>query len=183
MEKELFNIKSRFGDFSDYRITKDGEVFSYRSGGILKPLSVVLDSSGYPIVRLYYKKGETKKFRTIAVHRLVADTFIPNPNKLECINHKDENKQNNSVNNLEWCTKAYNNCYNNKAVKIGMKLRDSNPFKRKINQIKDGSIIATYRSIREAARALGNANKDANICNGLRTHQPRYGYMWEYADV
>ena len=94
MEEELFNIKSRFGEYPSYRVTKSGKVFSYRQGNILKPLSTVLDSSGYPIVKLY---DDTNKRRTIAVHRLIADTFIPNPNNLECINHKDEDKTNNSV--------------------------------------------------------------------------------------
>ena len=53
MEEELFNIKSRYGEYPSYRVTKSGKVFSYRQGNILKPLSVVLDSSGYPIVKLY----------------------------------------------------------------------------------------------------------------------------------
>lgn len=181
MEEELFNIKSRFGEYPSYRVTKSGKVFSYRQGNILKPLSVVLDSSGYPIVKLY---DDTNKKRTIAVHRIIADTFIPNPNNLECINHKDKNKTNNSVDNLEWCTKAYNNCYNNKAVKIGLKLRESNPNKKAVNQIDgNGNIINTYPSIREAARQLGNIRKDSNICTGIRTHQKRYGYYWEYASV
>lgn len=57
IQEELFEIKSRFGEFPDYRITKSGFVYSYRQGGILKPLSVTLDDSGYPIVRLYYRKG------------------------------------------------------------------------------------------------------------------------------
>ncbi len=181
MEEELFNIRSRFGEFNSYRVTKSGRVFSYRQGNILKPMSVVLDSSGYPIVKLY---RDDKTVKTIAVHRLIADTFISNPNNLECINHKDENKQNNSIENLEWCTKAYNNCYGNKALKIGLKLRDSNPSKRKVNQIDDnGVIINTYKSIREAARSLGDIRKDANIINGIKKHQKRYGYYWEYASV
>ena len=105
MEEELFNIKSRFGEYPSYRVTKSGKVFSYRQGNILKPLSVVLDSSGYPIVKLY---DDTNKKRTIAVHRIIADTFIPNPNNLECINNKDENKTNNSVDNLQLLTRAEN---------------------------------------------------------------------------
>lgn len=181
MEEELFNIKSRFGEYPSYKVTKSGKVYSYRQGNMLKPLSVVLDSSGYPIVKLY---DDTNKKRTIAVHRIIADTFIPNPNNLECINHKDEDKTNNFVENLEWCTKAYNNCYGDKAVKIGLKLRESNPNKRQVNQIDDnGNIVNTYQSIREAARQLGNIKKDSNIISGIQTHQKRYGYYWEYANV
>lgn len=117
--EELYEIKSRFGNFPDYRITKNGHVYSYRQGRILKPLAFdVLDSNGYPSVIICNEQG---KRVTIKTHTLVADTFIPNPNNLECINHKDEDKTNNSVDNLEWCTKAYNNTYGNKAVKIGFK--------------------------------------------------------------
>ena len=76
MEEELFNIKSRFGEYPSYKVTKSGKVYSYRQGNVLKPLSMILDSSGYPIVKLY---DNTNKVRTIAVHRLIADTFIPNP--------------------------------------------------------------------------------------------------------
>lgn len=181
MEEELFNIKSRFGEYPSYRVTKSGKVFSYRQGNILKPLSIILDSSGYPIVKLY---DDINKRRTIAVHRLIADTFIPNPNNLECINHKDEDKTNNSVDNLEWCTKSYNNCYNNKAVKIGLKLRESSPSKKAVNQMdENGTIINTYKSVREAARSLGNVRKDSNIVNGIKTHQKRYGYYWKYASM
>lgn len=180
MEEELFNINCRFGTFPSYRVTKSGKVYSYRQGNTLKPLSSVLDSSGYPIVKLY---DNNSKPRTIAVHRIIADTFISNPDNLECINHKDENKQNNSIENLEWCTKAYNNCYGDKAIKIGLKLRESNPLKRAVNKIENGVVIATYSSVREAARELGSVRRDANIINGIRTHQKRYGYYWEYADV
>lgn len=180
MNEELFEITSRFGKFPSYRVTKTGKVYSYRQGGTLKPLSVILDSSGYPIVKLYNDSG---KPRTIAVHRLIADTFIPNPQNFPCINHKDEDKANNSVDNLEWCTKAYNNCYNDKAVKIGFKLRESNSRKRAVNQILNGEVINTFSSIREAARFFGNPKRDSNIYTGIKTHQMRYGYYWEYANV
>lgn len=55
------------------------------------------------------------KTKTTSIHRLVAQTFIPNPDNLPCINHKDENPANNNVENLEWCTYSYNNTYNDLA--------------------------------------------------------------------
>ena len=54
------------------------------------------------------KNGKRKKIR---IHRLVAETFIPNPKKLSQVNHKDENKLNNAVSNLEWCDNTYNSHY------------------------------------------------------------------------
>ena len=179
--EELFKIKSRFGEFEDYRISKSGIVYSLRQGNVIKPLSSdSLDTSGYPMVFLLDKNG---KKHTIKIHTIVADTFIPNPDNLPCINHKDENKINNNVENLEWCTKAYNNVYNNKAKKIGLKLRDSNPRKKKVAAIDDkGNIIAIYKSVREAARNIGNENFDSNIHSGIRNKQKRYGFYWSFID-
>lgn len=68
------------------------------------------DTHGYMKVNL--TKHDQK--RTFKVHRLVAIHFLDNPNNLPCVNHKDENKLNNNVDNLEWCTKEYNNSYGTK---------------------------------------------------------------------
>lgn len=70
---------------------------------ILKPGVV----NGYLRVSLW----KDNKFKNYLVHRLIAMTFIPNPNNYKCINHKDETRKNNKVNNLEWCTHKYNNNY------------------------------------------------------------------------
>ena len=72
---------------------------------ILKPMKT---NCGYYRVCLY--KDGKQYYKTI--HRLVAEAFIPNPNNLPCVNHKDEDKFNNNVENLEWCTSLYNNTYN-----------------------------------------------------------------------
>lgn len=77
---------------------------SFRKSRILKLKS---DYYGYRSVNL----SVNCKVKTYKVHRLVAQAFIPNPNNLPCINHKDENKSNNFVSNLEWCSIAYNNTY------------------------------------------------------------------------
>lgn len=78
-------------------------------GKILRPSKRVMSNGkdGYYSVTLY-KRGVDTLFN---VHRLVAETFIPNPNNLPCVNHKDENKHNNMADNLEWCTIGYNNKY------------------------------------------------------------------------
>lgn len=178
--EELFEIKTRYGLFPDYRISKSGIVYSIKWNKI-KPLSAnSCDACGYPMV---YLIGNNGKKCTIRIHLLVADTFIPNPNNYPCINHKNEIKTDNRVENLEWCTKAYNNTYNNKAVKIGLKLRDSNPRKRKVARMNGkGDILEIYKSVREAARWCGSENYDSNIHSGIRTKQLRYGYYWKFVD-
>ena len=75
---------------------------------------------------MVYLYNNEHKRKTIKVHTLIADTFISNPNNFKIINHINEIKTDNRVENLEWCTNKYNNIYNEKAIKIGLKLRDSN---------------------------------------------------------
>ena len=79
-----------------------------------------MDSKGYLQVELRddYGKRKIKK-----VHRLVAETFIPNPDNLPEVNHKDENKQNPSVSNLEWCTSKYNSNYGIRKERIGFSIK------------------------------------------------------------
>lgn len=59
-----------------------------------------------------------KKRKTMYIHRLVAQAFIPNPDNLPCVNHKDENPSNNNVDNLEWCTQKYNCNYGTRVDRI-----------------------------------------------------------------
>ena len=66
------------------------------------------EHEGYRRIDLYDGHGSCRRF---FVHRLVAEAFIPNPNNYPQINHKDEDKSHNSVDNLEWCTASYNNTY------------------------------------------------------------------------
>ena len=79
-----------------------------------KVLSPALSRNGYPMVILV----NHNKRKTRNVHRLVAEAFIPNPNNLPQVNHKDENKTNNCVDNLEWCTQKYNLNYGTRNIKI-----------------------------------------------------------------
>lgn len=92
-----------------YEVSNLGNVRSlnYNHTGEIKLLKQGTNKKGYKLVNLC-KNGKQKCY---LIHRLVAMTFIPNPNNLPIINHKDENKVNNNVKNLEWCTIAYNNNY------------------------------------------------------------------------
>ena len=87
-----------------YKINNYGEVLSLRSNKILKPNN---NGIGYFIIQLC-KNGKRKNY---LIHRLVAEHFLDNPNNLAEVNHKDEDKSNNFVNNLEWCKHKYNMNY------------------------------------------------------------------------
>ena len=65
-----------------------------------------------------FREGDGDRRANHSVHQLVARAFIPNPNGYDQINHKDENKENNHVSNLEWCTQAYNNAYGTRMARV-----------------------------------------------------------------
>lgn len=92
----------------DYEVSDHGRIRSHRKGfvQILKP--ILEKWNGYFTVSLFDMGGKMHK---VKIHRLVASAFIPNPDDLPCVNHRDENKTNNHVDNLEWCSKAYNSVY------------------------------------------------------------------------
>lgn len=91
---------------TDYLITEEGDVYSTKYGKLKKRKQQTTDK-GYKIIVLW-NNGKIKNYR---VNRLVAETYIPNPDNLPEVNHKDEVKSNNNVANLEWSTHAYNTQY------------------------------------------------------------------------
>lgn len=126
---------------------------SLRKGRILKPKT---DKDGYLIVNL----SSNGKIKTHKVHRLVAQAFIPNPHNYPCVNHKDENPKNNCVDNLEWCTVAYNNNYGTKLERQTISFKKGehhryygeNPNAKPVIQYdKDGNIIKEFDCIKSAA--------------------------------
>ena len=140
----------------------------YRRGRILKQ---IMHHDGYFVVGLS-KNGRTKLGR---VNRIVAEAFIPNPDNLPIVNHKDECKTNNLPNNLEWCDVKYNNNYGTAKERAKKKLQ------KPIEQLTfSGQHVAFYESIKEGAIAL---NGDRNyICMTLRgKYTSAYGYLWRYA--
>lgn len=114
-----------------------------------KILKQYKDKDGYSRVMLCIG---IEKPKNIPVHRLVAETFIPNPNNLPCVNHKDENKRNNHISNLEWCTIQYNNNYGKRNKK--MKETLINKYGKKIIAIKKEKKYF-FNSVGEASRTLG----------------------------
>lgn len=130
---------------------------------------------GYLRVSLIKNKKQIHKL----VHRLVAEAFIPNPKNYNEINHKDENKLNNCVDNLEWCTRKYNSNYGTRCLRISKNRRN----KKKINQYDlNGNFIKTWNSavdIRNYYNAY-NTGHITKCCQGI--YKQMYGYRWEYAN-
>ena len=161
-----------------YKVSNKGNVYSVRrvssqgkkcGGSTLKPRCV---GYGYLQVSLYKNGKMERKF----IHRLVAEAFIPNPESLPQVNHKDEVKGNNNVENLEWCTSEYNNNHgtrNERRVKAQSK-------KVKAINIKTGEVI-TFSSTAEAGRKGYSQGNVSSACMGVYHGGNIYrGHRWYY---
>lgn len=144
---------------------KDGKVTTQKG----KLLKQSIHRKGYPIV--YLSKGSKK--RTVKIHRLVAEAFIPKQSGRDMVNHKDENKCNNHVNNLEWCDASYNVNYGTGLDRMRSKL--SKPVLGTC--VETGKNIS-YPSAKSAEQDGFYSSNVIRCCNGqLKTH---HGYTWKY---
>ena len=163
-----------------YDIYDDGRVYSHKSKKFLSPSLNNNEGHGYLQVQLFVNgKRLVRK-----IHRLVAEHFLPNPDGLPCVNHKDENVMNNTISNLEWCTYSYNNNYGTRADRVAEKNKTSQPTMRKIRGISvSNQEIIEFISAAEAARFTGDLKHRSNIVACLNGRQKTaYGYRWEYCD-
>lgn len=155
-------------DYENYEVTTTGEVINTKTGRVLKPAK---DSDGYLRVCLC-KNCKPKVF---LVHRLVAEAFIPNPDNLLEINHRDEDKTNNTVENLEWCTHEYNNNYGTRNEKVAKA-----KSKTVLQLRKDGSLVRVWKSVMEVQRQLHYSSGNISQCCNGKLHTT-HGYKWRYA--
>ena len=154
-----------------YKVSSEGRVSGWR-GNVLKPQA---RSHGYLSVWLY-KDGEKKQF---SVHRLVAQTFIPNPDNLPEVNHLDEDKTNNKVSNLQWCDRCYNVNYGTAQQRRSLKTRNNSHSKPVAMYTKDGELIKVFPSLGEATRSGFAGGNVLHCIQGKYSHA--YGYIWKYA--
>ena len=149
-----------------YGITSCGKVWSYRRK---KFLELTPDTKGYLCVSLQVN-GNRKTYK---VHRLVAEAHIPNPENLPQVNHRDENKKNNCLQNLEWCDCKYNNNYGTR----NDRLASSN--KKPILQFTlEGEFVREWPSTVDVGREVSG-----HICNCLKGRKKSaYGFVWKYKE-
>lgn len=148
-----------------YAITSCGKVWSYRTNKFLKPSE---DGSNYLRVNLC-KNGNRRQY---SIHRLVAEVYIPNPDNKPQVNHKDENKQNNCINNLEWATAKENINYGTHNARMAKSNQKS---------IYCVELDRAFESIKAAANELGiNKSHISECCSGKR--KTCGGYHWRYTN-
>lgn len=137
-----------------------------------KIMNPFISWDGYNLIT-FCKDGKTKHFR---IHRLVAEAFIPNPNGLPCVNHKDLSTTNNAVDNLEWCTHEYNNTYAGRAIKTARKNM------KPICQFDlNGHLIREWESGSKIQQELGYEKTHIySCCTGKR--KTANGYTWKFKE-
>ena len=122
--------------------------------------------------------------KILMIHRLVAKAFVPNPHNLPQVNHKDENKDNNNADNLEWCTATYNLNYGTHNEMVSKSNINNPKISRKVLQFDlDGRFLKEWESTMEIQRQLGFPSTHISACClGKKYHKTSGGYIWRYAE-
>lgn len=170
----LFIEKSKkINGFERYLIDKDGVIYDTKHNN--KIICQWIDTVGY--YQCILRNKDNKKCHK-RVHRLVATTFIPNPLDLPQVNHKDRNKLNNNVKNLEWCNNSdntqhgYDNgLYKYKSRSHAIKVYD-----------KDHKYLKTYKSIRSMCEELNINRKTVTMILKGEKLTNNYNYLFEYVE-
>lgn len=173
-----------------YGVDEQGNLYSLKkSGGFrIAPLlmKIRLSREGYLWVNIYRDDSTGVTKHSCFVHRLIAEAYLPNPDNKPEVNHKDGNKANNHVSNLEWCTKRENALH---AFDLGLRVANPAPFKGKFNEdhpksraIKqltlNGTFIRIFPSAQEAQRqGFSQGNIHSVITGKRKSHK---GFLWEY---
>jgi hypothetical protein len=172
---EFYKLK----DYPNYALAKTGELLSlrYLNSNKLKILKPLKSSKymEYAIGKSYHK----------TIHRLLAETFIPNPDNKPCVNHIDGNKLNNTVDNLEWCTYSENHlhAYKNNLMKAPWKNKKGKdfPLSKKVDQYdKKGNFIRTWDSIADVERELKLESSSISLCCRNISYKSVGNYVWKY---
>ena len=158
-----------------YKVNENGDILSVKYNKIIRK---DITNSGYYSVKLFKDgKGHHKN-----VHRIVAEAFIDNEKGLPEVNHKDENKLNNSVSNLEWCTRIYNERYKSKKEREAFTKSNKYNVYDESNKliISKGTFKTLYQTLKHSAKNLNSFRSNLNLCARGKLRRA-YGYRIEYA--
>lgn len=165
-------ISKVISGFPNYVVSNSGEIFSLKRNKTLKPYKT---SKGYLQVRLEGGKA-------FHVHRLVAEAFIPNPDNLPQVNHINEDKTDNRVENLEWCNQSQNMQHGTGSERRSNTLKGrKTPWNSKpvLQLTLEGEVVRKWDSTMEVERVLGYKNTNIGACCNGRMKRA-YGFMWRY---
>lgn len=178
--------------FEDYIVTSAGEVWSVKSKQYLKPMD---NRRGYKYVTLWKDGVRHNQY----IHRLVAQAFIPNPKGYPQVNHKDEDKSNNSVGNLEWCTNLYNHNYGTMRRRMVETRSRNKEWIRNVRRagknrrkpiamidVSTDEIIRVFDSLTAAAAVFkggASASPISDVARHVGGHVTAYGFRWEYINA
>ena len=177
----MMEIWKDIKDYPNYMVSNLGRVknLNYNKTGREQLMTPQESAFGYMRIKLC-KNG---KIKTIGIHRLVSEAFIPNPNNYPQVNHKNEDKTNNCVWNLEWCDANYNDNYGTRN-KRSAEARTNGKCSKPVLQIDKDTleVIKEWPSAHEVERQLGYSNASiSQCCNGKRNTAS--GYKWKYKEV
>ena len=160
-----------------YQVSNFGRVKSlnYKRTGKERILKLLKHKCGYLYIGLH-KDNNVKNYY---IHRLVAEAFIDNPNNLPQVNHKDENKLNNVVSNLEWCDAKYNINYGTARERMTEKMINGKLSKKVFQYDLEGNLIREWASANECGRNGFDSSAIAKCCKDIiKTYK---GFKWSYS--
>lgn len=174
---ESMEEKKYWARRGDYLVHRDGTIYdmNWHKTGRMKEVKQHKDKYGY--LHFYSKVTHNN----VSSHRLIAQCFIPNPDNLPQVNHINEIKDDNTVENLEWCTSKYNANYGGRNERVSMSKRNGRYSKRVLQYTLDGILVAEYPSAHEVERQLGfNRSYICKCCRGI--HYSGHNYIWRFAE-
>lgn len=144
--------------------------------GSVRACRLSKDANGYSTITVALTKG----LKQLKVHQLVALAFISNPRNLPEVNHRDEDKTNNSIRNLEWCTREHNMNYGTRNERAAKSRKLVNRWPHPIVQVRGNNIIKVFYCFDELRRAGFDSGEVLKVARGIKGHLSHKKYKWRF---